>query len=98
MVLSRLPADENDIMQYQSLKEVEETVNPLVGITSSKKKHKFEGLKGVRVVNENLLSQLVAKDQQERQEYQKFVKSKAGGDWGWRDAVEGKDFKIISRY
>jgi hypothetical protein len=52
-VFSRLPADKNDIMQYQSLKEVEEIVNPLVGIVSSKKKHKFEGLKGVKVVNEN---------------------------------------------
>jgi len=52
-VFSRLPADKNNIMQYQSLKEVEETVNPLVGIVSSKKKHKFEGLEGVKVVNEN---------------------------------------------
>jgi len=52
-VLSRLPADKNDIMQYQSLKEVEETVNPLVGIVSSKKKHKFEGLEGVKVVHKD---------------------------------------------
>lgn len=33
------------------------------------------------VVKESLLSALVQKDQQERQQYQNFVKSKASGDW-----------------
>jgi hypothetical protein len=48
-----LPIDKREISKYQSLKEVEEIVNPLVGIVSSKKKHEFEGLKGVKVVNKN---------------------------------------------
>jgi len=52
-VFKNLTIDQRNILQYQSLKEVEETVNPLLGVASSKKKHKFEGLEGVRVVNKN---------------------------------------------